>query len=147
MCSVLVEDFDPNRDIKSNVWAVYDGRFKTFKNRGPALNCFMRAGAAKLCELVDGRWIVRAYMPDRLLDFGQRPCDVCADRPLEALAHVAGTLEALSSYRHQREGKRAQEAGEKLYAHGHWCWKREDGKIASPPVLLFVCYSCLQRVT
>jgi hypothetical protein len=126
----VVEDFDPNKDIPTNVWAVFDGKFRTFKNRGPALNRVMAEyGPIKLCELVNGKWVVHVYKPRHNQDFGEAPCDVCADRPI-----------AVSPYR------RGPTAGPE-YATGYWAWKREGGKITSPPQLLFVCYSCLQRVS
>lgn len=130
-----VEEFDPNRDFRVNPWMVYDGNVRLYKSRGPALNALLGShGPAKLCEFVNGQWATHAYKPKRLMDFDERACDVCADRPLEA-AH---------SYRYQY--KRAPNAGP-LYAHGHWAWRREHGKITNPPELLFVCYACKQRVS
>lgn len=118
-----VKDWNPNTDLVPNVWGVYAGVFVTYKNRGPALNAFMREyGAAALWELEDGEWMCRAYKPKKRMNFRESACDVCADRPMAAI-------------------------GDGSYATGYWAWKREGGKITSPPELLFVCYSCLQAIS
>jgi hypothetical protein len=120
MKHIAVEDFDPNTDIESNVWAVYDGRFKTYKNRGPALNRMIYANSAKLFELVNGTWVERVYKKRE--DLGSHPCDICGDSPLAA---------------YQPPNRPP------VYAHGYWEWERNSsGKIASPPKLIHLCATC-----
>lgn len=64
------EDFTPDG---VSIWAVWDGWcFKTYANRGPALNKFSGGGRAKLYEQVPGTgWVERAVKD------GKRPCDMC----------------------------------------------------------------------
>lgn len=124
---IPVADFDPNVHQQSNVWGVYNGSFKTYKNRGPALNKVMHASSAKLFENVNGTWVERAYKPKSRLDFSQRPCDICGAQPLAALPS-----------KDPNHGP--------SYAHGHWAWERKGSKVASPPNLLLLCYTCVQNV-
>lgn len=129
--NIKFDDFDPN-DIQdeSPVWAVYDeSRFRTYGNRGAALNAFMASYKAKLYQMVDSRWVERAVKPISRLSFEHRACDICGQRPVEAI------------FAYKRQQGRVP-TGETRYAHGYWVWEKVKGKIPNPPKLLFICYQC-----
>lgn len=74
---IKFEDFDPN-DLERGfpTWAVFKGSsFKTYLDRGHAINAFLQGYQAKLYERVNGRWEERAVKHGL-----KRPddrCEVC----------------------------------------------------------------------
>ena len=112
------DDFDPNKPIddgKPPVYGVYKGgrTMKTYANRAHALSAFMHGYAAKLYQMVHGRWIEVAYRDGFHGQMG-RHCDICG----------------------------GDCTGPRYGTSGRFCWDRVNGKITEPLTLLYACVEC-----
>lgn len=109
------QDFDPN-DVASHykLWAIWTGStFKTYTGRGPALNGFSSWAQAKLYEYVPNKGWVEHAMKLR------NPEDICTS----CGGHVKAT------YTHSPW-------------HGYYHWRRVNGRVTSPPELMYLCAHC-----
>lgn len=119
-----ISEFDPNNPAHlQGVWMIYTGSWRGihFTSKRPtALNRVSGAGSAKLYEYVhDVGWVLRVFKGDP-----NRPdsCDLCG-----------GTV---------------KNSGPASYYNPTWgyFWKRSNGKIVSPPEMLYVCATCSPSV-
>lgn len=119
------EDFDPNKLIGDKpLWGVFDSvHFKTFTGRGPALLSFMTQHQAKLYELTHGGWHEWAVMDKA------KPPSCCSWCKLDV-------KQSWQSPRYTNYNPWQRKAFQ---------FKREFGKVVSPPELLFLCKTCSSR--
>lgn len=120
-------DFDPNGS-STTVWGVWNGSsFYIKPKRGGCLTKFMRSPRAKLYELTSLGWTLHA-VKDTL---GRNDtCDLCGLAGVEdAHKHASGNAHTKYPW----------------WGFDPWRWKREKGKISSPPVAYFACPGCITR--
>jgi hypothetical protein len=121
------ETFDPNKPDQTNVWGVYDARvFKTKSARPAALNTLMSCYRGKLYELVSGAWVLRAVKDP--LDLSRDKCELCGCR--------------IRAARSRWDQNTRSQVYDRDIINARWTWKREKGKITSPPELLALCDVC-----
>lgn len=120
MRDVSFEDFDPNNWMQdAPVWAVFDGgarRFKTYSKRGAALQAVMVCSQAKLYEMSNGAWVLRATKTGNRLT----NCTVC--------------------------GGPSDAGAQGYYRNAEWLWQKRGGKITNPPELHYACVACKDAV-
>lgn len=124
MSNPTVTDFDPNNPAHlQGVWMIYTGSWRGIHftaKRPTALNRVSAAHTAKLYEYVPNEgWVLRAFKGDP-----HRPdsCDFCGGSVKDS--HDPSNYYTRSGYH----------------------WKRENGKIVSPPALVYVCEPCSASV-
>jgi hypothetical protein len=123
-----VENFDPNKPgTRQPVWGVYDGsRFKTFAQRGHALNRTTSNRCAKLFEYVGGFWVLRVH---KRAAPGQ-VCDECQGSVME------------TRRRYDYQTHTYHDVPGEMVNGGKWEWRRQRGKIINPPELVWCCKAC-----
>lgn len=124
MSNPSVTDFDPNNSAHlQGVWMIYTGSWRGihFTHQRPtALNRVSAAGSAKLFEYIPNQgWVLRVFKGDP-----NRPdcCDLCGG-PVK------------DSY-----------DGYNKWGWSPYHWKRENGKIVSPPEMVYACAVCAPSV-
>jgi hypothetical protein len=116
-----VADFDPNNpNHLQGVWMIYTGSWRGIHftaKRPTALNRVSGAHSAKLYEYVPGQgWVLRVFKGDP-----SHPdvCDLCG-------GPVKDTLQ--------------------FDWHPAYHWRRQNGKIVTPPEMVYVCAFCAPSV-
>ncbi len=132
--SVTFENFDPNKQFaRKPMWGVFDGsRFKTYTQRGHAINGAHHHYRVKLYEQTAAGWVLRATK-----DESKRPdvCQNCGGSTLEAYSYW--------DYRLQR---RVTPTDRPRVNEGKYVFRRQGRKLVEPVQMLFVCKACVPVV-
>lgn len=131
---VTFENFDPNKQFASKpLWGLFDGRkFKTYTQRGHAVNGIHHHYRAKLYEQTATGWELRATK-----DESNRPevCQNCG----------ASTYEVRTYYSYAEQRRITPDPSEK-FNNGKYVLKRRGRKLVEPVEMLFVCQPCIAVV-
>ena len=130
------ENFDPNKQFAhKSIWGVFNGyRFKTYLQRGHALNGMRSHSRAKLYELMPNGWELRAAKNER-----QKPmrCGNCGGTTMGHRVHSRWNAS-------HRRCERITDPN--LVNLGEFVFRRRGRRLVEPIELLFVCEACKRVV-